>query len=477
MFDTSLFDTSLFDSSRLSAPAAAAVDAVAGLADRPRVAAVPDWSGLAGPSTAPSTQTGLGDEDTLNEVKAIAFAYKALGAVLGERLLEVGERNLTVLEGRATVLSWAAAELLMSPGEVKGMVRAAKVARRLPKLAEHYRSGRMSTLHMLTADAAMGGFPEQQIAKADQYLADEGRSMTTREFAQRCQQLRETVVPELVADELDRLPEAATLTCSPVPGGIRVSGVIYGVDADSVQAGIDRMSVPLPDDHRPAAKRRADALALLCRIGAAADLKARDLEGTGYSPADLPKTSVTITADVLTLRRAFEREEAEAARRLGDPVWRAFSSGWLPEAEADLLHGSFTERTGTPVGWRELVAAFCDSDLRRLVLGPESEVLDLGQQARLFNRAQRRALARGRTVCQWPGCDMPWVEADHIKRFKDGGGTDVCNGRLLCAFHHSLRHRGWTLETDGETLVATAPVDWAYQLSMSRRRPRQPRVA
>lgn len=74
---------------------------------------------------------------------------------------------------------------------------------------------------------------------------------------------------------------------------------------------------------------------------------------------------------------------------------------------------------------------------------------------------------------------MPWVEADHIKCFKDGGGTDVTNGRLLCAFHHSLRHRGWRLETDPDTgeVHAMPPADWAYQLSQSRRRSRQPRIA
>jgi hypothetical protein len=469
-----MFDPSLFDADRLSPAASAAVDAVRELAARPKPRPAADWSGLAG-----STDVGASDEETLNEVKALAFAYKALGAELGRRLLTVGERNLTVLEGRSTTTSWAAAELLMAPGEARGLVQAAKVSRRLPELGEHYRSGRISTAHMLAADTALGGFPESKVSEADSFLAEHGRSMTTREFAALGQRLRETVVPELVADELDNLPDAARLSCSPIPGGIRVSGVIYGVDADTVQAGIDRMSVRLPDDHRSAEKRRADALALLCRVGMSADLHARDLVGTGYTPTDLPKTAVNVTVDLITLRRAFERDAAEAAARLGDPVLSAFSSGWMPAAEQDLLRGAAAERTGTAVGWRELVTAFCDSEISRLVLGPDSEVLDLGQAARLFNRRQRRALARGRTGCQWPRCDMPWVEADHVDAFKDGGATDVSNGRLLCAFHHGLRHRGWRLEEDLETgeLQAIKPRDWAQQLAKSRRRTRQLRVA
>lgn len=103
-----MFDPTLFDASRLSAPAAAFVDAVTELAGRPSEAGPVDSCGL--------TVTRPGDEETLNEVKALAFAFKAAAALPGERLLDVAEPNLTVLEGRATVTSWASAELLMPPG-------------------------------------------------------------------------------------------------------------------------------------------------------------------------------------------------------------------------------------------------------------------------------------------------------------------------------------------------------------------------
>lgn len=67
-----MFDPTLFDASRLSAPAAAFVDAVTELAGRPSEAGPVDWCGL--------TVTRPGDEETLNEVKALAFAFKAAAA-------------------------------------------------------------------------------------------------------------------------------------------------------------------------------------------------------------------------------------------------------------------------------------------------------------------------------------------------------------------------------------------------------------
>jgi hypothetical protein len=259
---------------------------------------------------------------------------------------------------------------------------------------------------------------------------------------------------------------------------------VYGADAEAVMAGVNRMSVPLPDDHREAPKRRMDALAQICRITAGAQLTEDDLAGTGHEPGDLPPVGIEIIADVITLHRALARERAEEdARqvedmiRLLDPLAHSGLGGWLPKCEHELLRGARGVFSRAAVGWRELVAEFCDGDLHRLVLGADSEVLDLGRDVRLFSRAQRRALRRGDLRCQWPSCDMPWVEADHITRHVDGGKTDLANGRLLCRFHHTLRHRGWQLETDdGGQVRAIRPVDWAYQLAPSKRRA-GPRVA
>jgi hypothetical protein len=88
-------------------------------------------------------------------------------------------------------------------------------------------------------------------------------------------------------------------------------------------------------------------------------------------------------------------------------------------------------------------------ELIPLVLGGRSESLDIGRARRLFTRAQKLAMAERDEGCAFPGCTSPpsFAEAHHIEWWSDGGGTDLSNGVLLCAFHHHRVHDdGWQIE-------------------------------
>ena len=90
-----------------------------------------------------------------------------------------------------------------------------------------------------------------------------------------------------------------------------------------------------------------------------------------------------------------------------------------------------------------------DADIIPVVLGGESELLDLGRARRLFSRAQRLALAERDGGCAWPGCPHPpsYTEAHHIRWWNaHGGSTDLDNGILLCSSHHHRVHDdGWQI--------------------------------
>jgi hypothetical protein len=80
-----------------------------------------------------------------------------------------------------------------------------------------------------------------------------------------------------------------------------------------------------------------------------------------------------------------------------------------------------------------------------MVLGGDSEVLDLGVSRRLFSRAQRLALAERDDGCAWCAKPASYIEAHHIEWWKaQAGPTDLVNGILLCSSHHHLlHHHGW----------------------------------
>ena len=84
----------------------------------------------------------------------------------------------------------------------------------------------------------------------------------------------------------------------------------------------------------------------------------------------------------------------------------------------------------------------CDASVRRIVLGPESEPLDVGRATPGVPNALRRAPIVRDRHCGFPGCDRPpgWCEAHHVVHWADGGETSLKNLVLMCRRHHGIVH-------------------------------------
>ncbi len=84
----------------------------------------------------------------------------------------------------------------------------------------------------------------------------------------------------------------------------------------------------------------------------------------------------------------------------------------------------------------------CQAGIIPVVLGGDSQVLDVGRKRRFHSETQRIALVTRDRGCTTLGCDRPaaWCEAHHETPWSHGGGTSVERGRLLCSRHHHLAH-------------------------------------
>lgn len=105
------------------------------------------------------------------------------------------------------------------------------------------------------------------------------------------------------------------------------------------------------------------------------------------------------------------------------------------------LHETENSQVLTVTNLRTLA---CDSAVSRIVLGPESEVVDLGRKTRIIPSAVRRAVIARDRHCTWHGgCDRGprWCDLHHIQHWADGGGTEPANLTLLCRYHHTLTHK------------------------------------
>lgn len=98
--------------------------------------------------------------------------------------------------------------------------------------------------------------------------------------------------------------------------------------------------------------------------------------------------------------------------------------------------------TGDRISAAEAMRLACNASIMPLVLGGKGQPLHLGRARRLFDKAQRTAMAVRDGECRAHGCDIPaeWTEAHHLDPWSCGGRTDIEDGILLCSWHHQRAH-------------------------------------
>jgi hypothetical protein len=165
------------------------------------------------------------------------------------------------------------------------------------------------------------------------------------------------------------------------------------------------MGIPTRDDTRSGQQRRADALVEMADLLMAADV----LPTRGRRR---PQVSITVGLDTLQD---------------------------LPGSGPAELEGC-----STPMPAQTAQRLACDGEITRIVLSPESEVLDVGRARRVAHPALDKAVRHRDRYCRWETCDRPvhQCELHHRQPWWAGGRTDLTNMIMLCGYHHRLVHEG-----------------------------------
>jgi len=235
-------------------------------------------------------------------------------------------------------------------------------------------------------------------------------------------------------DEQDARKRYVDLSSGRDDGGIFRYELTLDAEGRAVlEAAIGPLSKPQPEpdgtvDPRPVGRRRGEALTEVCRRAVAA----------GDRPCTSSKAAVYVT---MTL------DELQNASGAGTVV------------------GSLDN--GSLLGPETVRRMACDAAIIPVVLGSDSEILDVGRTQRLFTPAQLKALWLRDRHCTFPGCQVPahWTDAHHLKHWIDGGPTDLANGALLCGRHHTIVHRDQLAGTlvDGQVLWDRRPGSYQRQ--------------
>jgi hypothetical protein len=115
--------------------------------------------------------------------------------------------------------------------------------------------------------------------------------------------------------------------------------------------------------------------------------------------------------------------------------------------------------------------AACDPDITRIVLGPDSQPMDVGRTVRLVPPHIRRAVEARDKTCVFAGCQAPkwWCEVHHVLEWVlDGGETSVQNSGLLCERHHTQVHHGFRIGRDDRNRWHTYRPDGTEILVLAR---------
>ncbi len=340
-------------------------------------------------------------------------------------------------------------------GPARREVNTARTLQELEGGLEALESGAFTPVHAERLGSITDDLPEEHkqallTGQGAQRVKKLAERLDPTRFAKRVQDMVAALSAAQVEDAHQAARARRHLELSPAVGGLtRITGLLDPVAGHTLQIALDAAAArPAADDERTRGQRQADALQSL------AEAMLAEQKTTGHAR---PHLLITMTAETFQTARDHlaaashlaDDADKTAGRALGtgDTLGSAFGTAngaGVPQSDGLGPAPVVRMQDGPLLPLSELGRTLCDSQIARLVIGADSEPLDLGRAQRLFTPAQRRAVIARDGGCAWDGCTTParYGEVHHLDWWDDDHGhTNTERGVLLCVFHHHELHR------------------------------------
>ena len=378
------------------------------------------------------------DAGLAGEIRRVRREMDRMEAVFSELVVAGHRRGVGTLEGFQSTNAWLRARSGMRAGEVHAAIGAGEVSELLPETGSAWRDGEISSgaMHMIVNARVPGYDTEFQACEPE--LLKAARRGDLWLLSRLAAQIR------LLARSEGKEPESRDgLRASVVGDRLVLDGELEGLAAETVNRALEVFTdPPSENDDRTPAQRRADGLVRVCRIALAAGIDANQAS-----------LSAAVVVDWATLLEHLSRPQNRSSATTD---WSARLGG--------RMDGGFMG----PIDPADVEALLCDCSISRVITGPDSLPINVGQASRAFPVAIRRANIARDQRCRWPRCEKPpgWCECHHVEYWEHGGDSSAANGVLLCSHHHHFvhRHPDWTVtftdqqfrvfRADGVELVA-----------------------
>jgi len=339
------------------------------------------------------------------------------------RLDLFARRHGYITLGFVSLIAWLRRACRLLPGAA---VQHAEVARNLPSLPDTsaaLAAGDIGFHHAAVIAHSVTEVGAEAVLRHESTLLEAAHNLDPKYLTHVTSQIRYCEDPDgTLADANDNHERRYLHLSQTWQGMFVIDGRLDAEGGATLRAALNALEeMWYPGDERTGRQRRADALVELARQR----LDAGTLPEVGGQ-----KPHLSVTAPIATLMK--------------EPGAPAGELDWSQPITADTVR-----------------RVACDCAMTRVLLGPNSEPIDVGRCTRTIQPALRRALVVRDRQCRFPGCDRPpdWCDGHHLIHWIDGGETSLANTCLLCRRHHRFVHElGWQLSWgDAGTIIATKP--------------------
>jgi hypothetical protein len=384
--------------------------------------------------------------EALDQIVGLVETSNAVQAATRELVGQTDRAGTASIHTRTGLSTWLGLRCNLTRAQAQALVLNARKTHRFELLRRAAADGVVNRWQVQAVVDVLANLPYDldatRAAAAEQSLVDKAQSMGSDQLTRQGENVLEEVAPEIAqqaaeqraARQLRRATSKQFFkVCDNHDGTTTLKGLVPTLEGERLRAVIEKAAEKIrrerahAPDGRLMDRGQARAAAL---IEIATHVQScGHAQPLGAAPARLV---VTIKAEDLT-----------------DPG----------------MFGMRLAVGGDVVDSRTAAQLACDCEMVRVVLGPKSQVLDVGRATRVIPAGLRVALAARDRGCCFPGCDRPpeVCEGHHVAPWRRGGSTSLSNLCLLCPTHHRLVEPprdgppGWEARLRGDGLWEFLP--------------------
>ena len=352
----------------------------------------------------------------IERVGALLVERNRLDAELARTVREAEVSGGPEVDGAKTMRSWLIGRGGLTPAAASQLVRNGRALPHLPAVAARFADGaisadRVAVIAPVASEKNLAAAATQgiDVGEVDVVLATLAVDGSVADLAQAVQRYQDGLDPD--GPEPDLTQKRTMVFTRHSDGFLGGQFLLDQAGGEKVEAALESMV----QANRPAGATRSRAQQL---ADALVQLVDNELASGTLPFLRKSKPTVVVTTSLDDLNAAASSTTATSQGGFG----AAFSA-----AKTRMLA--------------------CDSNVVRIVFGPDSVPLDLGRDYRLVPPHLRRAVEARDGGCVFAGCRAPahWCDVHHVVHWIDDGETSLANSALLCERHHTQVHHGFTI--------------------------------